>query len=83
MPKILLAQFLKAVQQITWRKLRAARVKFWQERYYDSNVRGEAARSEVIRSSQKARYTGHSEIFSELAPYGVDRATCQFCSQFE
>ena len=48
-PKILLAHFLKAVQQVTSRKLRAARVKFWQERYYDSNVRGEAARSEVIR----------------------------------
>jgi len=48
-PQILLAQFLKAVKQMTSRKLRGAREKFWQERYYDSNVHGEAARSEVIR----------------------------------
>ncbi len=48
-PRILLAQFLKAVKQITSRKLRGWREKFWQERYYDSNVRGEKARSEVIR----------------------------------
>jgi len=48
-PRILLAQFLKAVKQITSRRLRGSREKFWQERYYDSNVRGEKARSEVIR----------------------------------
>ena len=48
-PKILLAQFLKAVKQVTSRKLRGAREKFWQERYYDSNIRGETARTEVIR----------------------------------
>jgi putative transposase len=48
-PGILLAQFLKAVKQITSRKLRGARKKFWQDRYYDSSVRGEKARSEVIR----------------------------------
>jgi putative transposase len=48
-PRILLAQFLKAVKQITSRKLRGPREKFWQDRYYDSNVHGEAARSEVIR----------------------------------
>jgi putative transposase len=48
-PSILLAQFLKAVKQITSRKLRAQREKFWQERYFDRNVHGEAARSEVIR----------------------------------
>jgi len=41
--------FLKAVKQITSRKLRGSREKFWQERYYDSNIRGEKARSEVIR----------------------------------
>ncbi len=48
-PRILLAQFLKAIKQTTSRKLRGARAKFWQDRYYDSNVRGEKARSEVIR----------------------------------
>ena len=48
-PSILVAQFLKAVKQITSRKLRGQREKFWQERYHDSNIRGETARSEVIR----------------------------------
>jgi len=48
-PSILLAQFLKAVKQIASRKLRGSREKFWQERYFDRNVHGEAARSEVIR----------------------------------
>jgi putative transposase len=48
-PSILVAQFLKAVKQIASRKLRGEHAKFWQERYYDSNIRGEAARSEVIR----------------------------------
>jgi putative transposase len=48
-PSILLAQFLKAFKQITSRKLRGPREKFWQERYYDSNIHGEDARSEVIR----------------------------------
>jgi putative transposase len=48
-PRILLAQFLKALKQITSRKLRGSREKFWQGRYYDSNVRGEKARFEVIR----------------------------------
>ena len=47
-PAIVLAQFLKAIKQITSRKLRGAREKFWQDRYYDSNVHGEKARSEVI-----------------------------------
>jgi putative transposase len=48
-PRILLAQFLKAVKQMTSRKLRGPREKFWQDRYYDNNVHGEQARSEVIR----------------------------------
>jgi len=48
-PQIVLAQFLKAVKQMTSRKLRGAREKFWQARYYDSNVHGEQARSEVTR----------------------------------
>jgi putative transposase len=48
-PAILVAQFIKAVKQMTSRKLRGQREKFWQERYFDRNVRGEDARSEVIR----------------------------------
>jgi hypothetical protein len=48
-PRILLAQFLKAVKQTASRKLRGSLDQFWQERYYDSNVYGEKARSEVIR----------------------------------
>jgi hypothetical protein len=48
-PGILLAQFPKAVKQMTSRKLKGGREKFWQERYYDSNVSGERARSEAIR----------------------------------
>jgi putative transposase len=48
-PRILLAQFLKAVKQVTSRKLKGPREKFWQGRYFDSNVHGEKARSEVIR----------------------------------
>src|SRR5579863_8969238 len=47
--RILLAQFLKAVKQVTSRKLKGGREKLWQDRYYDSNVRGERARGEVIR----------------------------------
>ena len=48
-PSILVAQFLKAVKQITSRKLKGTREKFWQERYFDSNIHGEESRSEVIR----------------------------------
>jgi putative transposase len=48
-PQMVLAQFLKAVKQMTSCKLRGAREKFWQERYYDSNVHGEQSRSQVIR----------------------------------
>jgi putative transposase len=48
-PAILLAQFLKALKQVTSRKLRGPREKFWQDRYFDRNLRGEKARSEVIR----------------------------------
>ena len=48
-PSILLAQFLKALKQVTSRMLRGPRKKFWQGRYYDSNVSGEKARSEIIR----------------------------------
>ncbi len=48
-PQILLAQFLKAIKQIASRKLRGLHQKFWQDRYYDSNIRGERALSAVIR----------------------------------
>ena len=48
-PSILLAQFVKALKQTTSRKLKGNRERFWQERYFDRNIRGEAARSEVIR----------------------------------
>jgi len=47
-PQILLAQFLKALKQMTSRKLRGQRSQFWQTRYSDSNIRGEEARSKVI-----------------------------------
>ncbi len=48
-PQIVLAQFLKAVKQMTSRRLRGPREMFWQNRCYDSNVRGEKSRSKVIR----------------------------------
>ncbi len=53
-PSILLAQFLKAVKQITSRKLRGQREKFWQERYFDRNVHGEACplRSDTLHPSE-------------------------------
>jgi putative transposase len=46
---IVLAQFLKALKQTTSRKLKGDRERFWQDRYFDRNIRGEKARSEVIR----------------------------------
>jgi putative transposase len=48
-PSIVLAQFLKVLKQMTSRRLRGERPKFWQDRYFDSNIRGEQARSDVIR----------------------------------
>ena len=48
-PTILLGQFLKSLKQITSHKLRDDRDRFWQDRYFDRNIRGEDARSEVIR----------------------------------
>jgi len=48
-PMILLDQFLKALKQITSRKMRGGRSQFWQHRYFDANIHGEKARSEVIR----------------------------------
>lgn len=48
-PSILVAQFLKAFKQSTSRRLKGDRERFWQERYFDGNIHGELARSEVIR----------------------------------
>ena len=48
-PSILVAQFLKALKQITSRKLKGDHRHFWLPRYHDSNVHGEKERSEVIR----------------------------------
>lgn len=48
-PSILLSQFLKSLKQMTSRKLKGERERFWQERYFDGNVHGKAARSQVIR----------------------------------
>ena len=48
-PSLLVARFLKALKQITSRQLRGDRRQFWQPRYFDSNIHGETARSELIR----------------------------------
>ena len=48
-PSILLDQWLKVFKQATSRTMRGGRPKFWQARYFDGNVGGEEARSEVIR----------------------------------
>jgi putative transposase len=48
-PTILLAQFLNSLKQMTSRKVRGDRERFWQDRYFDGNIRGEDAHSEVIR----------------------------------
>jgi putative transposase len=71
-PRILLAQFLKALKQITSRKLRGPREKFWQDRYYDSNVHGEKARSEVIR------YIHHNPVKRGLVERPEDWAWSSF-----
>lgn len=72
-PRILLAQFLKAVKQITSRKLRGPRQKFWQERYYDSNVLGEKGRSEVIRSIHRNPVARGLATKPELWPWSSFR----------
>ena len=48
-PEILLGQFLKVFKQAASRRLKGEREQFWQDRYYDRNVRGEDARTEVIQ----------------------------------
>jgi len=51
-PSILLAQLLKALKQTTSRKLKEDGKRFWQERYFDRNIRGEAARSDPVYPPQ-------------------------------
>ena len=48
-PSIVLAQFLKVFKQAASRELKGGREHFWQNRYFDGNIHGERARSEVIR----------------------------------
>jgi putative transposase len=48
-PTILLGQFLKSLKQMASRKLKGDLERFWQDRYFDRNVRSEDARLEVIR----------------------------------
>ena len=48
-PNILLSQFLKVLKQTISRQLKGEREQFWQDRYFDANVRGEEGRSEVIQ----------------------------------
>ncbi|HXS77413.1 MAG TPA: transposase [Terracidiphilus sp.] len=48
-PSTVLAQILKALKQTSSRQLKGDHERFWQDRYFDRNIRGEAARSEVIR----------------------------------
>ncbi len=47
-PAILLAQFLKSFKQTTSRKLKGDRDQFWQDRYFDRNVRGKDTRSDTM-----------------------------------
>jgi putative transposase len=47
-PAILLAQFLKSFKQAVSRQLKGPRKQFWQDRYFDRNIRGGEARSETI-----------------------------------
>ena len=71
-PSILLAQFLKAVKQITSRKLRGQREKFWQERYHDSNIRGETA---ALKSSAIPIAIQWCEVWSRNPATGPGRAS--------
>jgi putative transposase len=48
-PNILLGLFLKSLKQMSSRKLKGSSEHFWQARYFDANIRGEEARTEVIR----------------------------------
>ena len=72
-PRIPLAQFLKALKQITSRELRGLHDTFWQARYYDSNIRGEEARSKVIR------YIHRNPVKRELVAKPEDWAWSSFC----
>ena len=57
-PRIVLAQFLKAVKQITSRQLRGSRKKFWQERYYDREgpLRGDPLYSSHSRCPRRTTF---------------------------
>ena len=48
-PSTLRAQILKALKQTSFRRLKGDHERCWQNRHFDRNIRGEAARSEVIR----------------------------------
>jgi len=48
-PDILLGQFLKVCKQTTSRSFKGSLKQFWQSRHFDANIRGEIARSELIR----------------------------------
>jgi putative transposase len=48
-PGLPLDQWVKSLKQTASRKLKGSRTHFWQKRYWDGNIRGEDARSEVIR----------------------------------
>ncbi len=48
-PNILLDQRIKSFKQSTSRAFMGSRDQFWQARYFDRNITGEEARSEVIR----------------------------------
>ena len=47
-PAILLAQFLKSFKQTCSRQLKEDREQFWQDRYFDRNVRGIDTRSDTM-----------------------------------
>jgi putative transposase len=47
-PTIILGQFLKSFKQEVSRKLKGDRKQFWQSRYFDRNIRGDEAFSEVV-----------------------------------
>ena len=51
-PSILVAQFLKALKQITSRKLRGNRSQFWQPRYFDVNIYGYSGSSVTVSRSR-------------------------------
>ena len=65
-PNIPLDQFLKSVKQTTSRKLKGTREQFWQDRYFDRNIRGEEERTDVIH------YIHRNPVKRGLAPHPGD-----------